>query len=201
VGTTAQPAPLGERQSYVIASVITNGGERFGDPERGPTSSYLAMDSEVRFGISNESDIGIRIPSLSGIVVNYKRRHRGQAHPDSSGVATMWGGGFINGGHHAHVEATMVWSGARRGAAIPYAGARLMQAIPVHAEAAADDPTTGVFLGLALGTLDFSIAPEIAVYYDRSVLGLRDSPWMLIPTISIRDLPLPALFGPRFPRR
>ncbi len=201
VGSTAQPTPLAERQTYVMASVITNGGEQFGDTGRGPQSSYLALDGETRFGISPVSDIGLRIPSGSGLIVNYKRLHNGFAHPDSSGFATMWGGGFINGGWHAHLESTLIWSGARRGAAIPYWGARFMQAIPLNSSAASDDPTVGVFLGLSLGNLDFAIAPELAIYYDRSVLGLRDSPWMFIPTISLRDLPLPPLFGPRFSGR
>lgn len=200
VGSTAQPTPLAERSTYVMASVITNGGERFGDSARGPSSSYLALDGETRFGISPVSDIGVRIPSASGLIVSYKRLHNGYSHPDSAGFATMWGGGFINGGLHAHLESTLIWSGARRGAAVPYGGARFMQAIPLNADAASDDPTVGVFVGLALGNLDVAISPEVAIYYDRSVLGLRSSPWMFVPTISLRDLPLPSLFGPRFPR-
>jgi hypothetical protein len=198
VGTTAQPTPIGERHTNVIASVLPTGGERFGDPTRGASGSYVSLDTEVRFGASEEADVGFRIPSMSGLVVNYKRRHRGFADEDSAGFATMLGGGLINGGFHGHLEGTLLWSGRRRGSSVPYGGARLMQAIPFNRLARHDDPTVGVFLGVMLGGRRFAVAPEIAVYYDRSVLGLRESPWMFIPAITLRDLPLPSR-GPRMP--
>lgn len=199
VGTTAQTVPEHDRESSAMVAALASGGESFGDSARSRSVPYLALDGETRFGLSDRSDLGVRIVSSSGIVVNYKRRHAGFAHPDSAAFATMWGGGLINGGAHAHVEGTLLLSSRRRGSVATFGGVRLMQAIPIAHGAVHDDPTAGVFFGLHIGWQEVAVVPELGVYYDRSVLGLRPRPLMIIPSITLRGIPLPRIFAPRWP--
>ncbi len=199
VGTTAQTVPPHERETSAMVAALSAGGESFGDSARSRSAPYMAIDGETRFGLSDHSDLGVRIVSSSGLVVNYKHRHSGFAHPDSAAFSTMWGGGFINGGAHAHVEGTLLLSSRRRGSVVTFGGVRLMQALPIARGAAHDDPTAGAFVGLHIGWEDVAVVPELGIYYDRSVLGIRSNSLMVIPSVTLRGIPLPRIFGPRWP--
>src|SRR5437867_4366767 len=103
-GTTAQPLRPGQTSTSLSTFVMPSVGRL--DPNR--SYSFLAADLEVRRGIDDRSDVGIRIPSGVGLVVNYKR-----LLSDSSSrmrVAVIPGAGFVNMGNHAEFEFTLIAS-------------------------------------------------------------------------------------------
>lgn len=197
-GTTALPAPQGQVVPSASIYFIPGGAERLveGDSTGG---SYFGMDTEARFGLDERSDLGIRAPGFMGITVTYKRRVDG--NPDLSGpaLAYMVGAGVVNAGEHAHVEASLLASGRQvEGAAAftPYGGIKAMHVFPMVDEAVTDDPTVGVFAGVRIGTEAVGISPEIAVFYDRSALGLRDRNWIIVPSFTLHgDELVRRLFG------
>lgn len=182
VGATAQTVAPGERTTTAMVFVIPDAVDVRDDGAAGP---MRALDWETRFGIDDRSDVGVRIPSGSGVVVNYKRRVAGAAHPDSAAVATMFGGGLVNWGEHAHLEATLLASARTRSHVTPYGGLRVMQVAPLSRGAVHDTPTAGGFLGLRIGSAEMGVSPELAVYWDRSALGLRDRSIIIVPTIAL----------------
>ena len=186
-GTTALPAPQGQVVPSASIYFIPGGAERLveGDSTGG---SYFGMDTEARFGLDERSDLGIRAPGFMGITITYKRRVDG--NPDLSGpaLAYMVGAGVVTAGEHAHVEASFLASGRQvEGAAgfTPYGGIKAMHVFPMVDEAVTDDPTVGVFAGVRIGTEAVGISPEIAVFYDRSALGLRDRNWIIVPSFTL----------------
>lgn len=202
VGSTAQTVPVGDRTSSLVASIVVNGGAPYRDSLAWWSRSfnYPMSDAEFRFGLTDASDLGLRIPNGSGLIVNHKQRQRGAAHPDSSAFATMIGGGIVNLGEHLFVEGTLFWNGARRGQVMTYGGLRAMHVLPITRDALSDSPTLGGFLGLRLGSGAGSVSPEIALYYDRSVLALRRRDLVIVPSVTVTDF---AFFRgwPRIPRR
>lgn len=188
VGTTARPAPKGEFVPSTSLYFIPNGVEHVqeggGDGQEGGSAALFATDVEARFGIDAVSDIGVRIPGLTGVVVSYKRVLN--ASPDSlaPAVAALVGGGVVNGGNHAHLELSLLASGRERESATPYGGIRVMQVAPLNAGAVFDSPTAGVFGGVRFGSADFGISPELGIFYDRSALGLRESPVIFVPSFT-----------------
>src|SRR5665811_1349336 len=69
VGSTAQPVPVGttvhSMSMYVVPNSVHDSIDNRSYPRYG-------IDPEVRFGLDDRSDIGVRAPSFSGIVANYK---------------------------------------------------------------------------------------------------------------------------------
>ena len=183
VGQTAQTLPSGEtRQTgilYMIPHAVDVIGDSVGAPMRG-------ADVELRRGLDERSDIGLRIPSYSGAVVTYKRRLAGSASPDRSVMSIMAGGGLVNWGEHAEVELTLFASGRQSGAVTPYGGARVMQVAPLSAGAVHDSPTAGGFFGLRIAFDDLEVGPEVGVYWDRSALGLRKANYIIVPGVSLQ---------------
>jgi hypothetical protein len=109
VGSTARPVPVGttvhSTSMYVVPNSVDDSANHRAYPRYG-------VDPEVRFGLDDRSDIGIRVPSFSGIVVNYKRRLDGVSEAPGRATALMVGGGLVNWGEHAHLEATLITSAA-----------------------------------------------------------------------------------------
>lgn len=200
VNSTAQTVPEGE----IVTSLI--GGFVLGDSsspaqESGTWRSNLPIaDLEMRLGLSPQSDLGIRVPSGSGLVLNYKRRHWGSPDPDAPAVATVIGGGVVNFASHAYVEASLLVSGARRSSMIPYAALKGFHVLPLSSAALRDHPSVGAALGLRIGTWDRAFVPELAVYYDESVTGLRAGRWVVVPSVGVSGFRLP-MPGPSWPPR
>lgn len=70
VAATATPVPVGEiRSSTVMYATPLVDGRRSETPSRWRPGT----DYDMRFGLSDRSDMAIRIPSFSGVVVSYKR--------------------------------------------------------------------------------------------------------------------------------
>ncbi|MDQ3557240.1 MAG: hypothetical protein M3409_10775 [Gemmatimonadota bacterium] len=186
VGSTAQTVPRGTISSAASLSFIPGGLDPYADEEWESESATFAMfDFEGRFGLDARSDIGVRIPTLSGIVVNYKRRLDGDTTGTRSALAAMVGGGFVNMGEHAHFEASLIASGPERSTLTPYGGLRAMQVLPLSSSAASDSPTLGIFGGLRIGTRELGVSPELGIFYDRSTLGLRSNSIIFVPAVTV----------------
>lgn len=201
VGSTAQPLPAGARSTTMSTFVMPS----FGRLDSTHSFSKLAIDAERRWGMDARSDIGVRVPSGSGLIVNYKRLI---SDPRSrTKVAIMPGAGFVNYGQHAHFELTLIASGYEpvegssgrdttlRPLFVPYGGLRVMQVLPLAQGAVSDKPTAGGFLGVRIGGRDYGISPEVGVFYDHSVLGVRRGDIVVVPAISIHGDRLIAMIG------
>lgn len=182
VGSTAQPVPVGTTvrslSMYTVPNSLYDSIAKRGLPRFG-------ADPEVRFGIDDRSDIGVRSPSFSGIVANYKRRVNGPSAAPGPAMAFMVGGGLVNWGEHAHLEATFLLSAEDNDRVTPYGGFRLMQVFPINAGAVRDSPTAGGFFGARIGTPRGGISPELGVFYDRSALGIHKGNVLFVPAITI----------------
>ena len=182
VGNTAQTMPRGERSNTSSLYIIPNGVAL----RDSVAATLWGIDNEYRYGLDDHSDVGLRIPSGTGIVVNYKRRLAGSSDLDSAAVAMMFGAGFVNVFLHAHFEASLLASGAAHGHVMPYGGLRVMQVAPISSGAVHKLPTAGGLIGLRLGDSKYAVLPELAVYYDHSSLGIRKGDIIWVPSISVR---------------
>lgn len=200
-GTTALTTPRGQMQPSASVYFIPGGLERL--TVDSTSGSYFGIDSEMRVGLDDRSDLGIRTPGWTGLVINYKHRIDGRPEETGPALSYMVGAGIVNVGEHAHVEASLLASGrpAGDGATItPYGGVKAMHVFPLIPEAVSDNPTVGVFAGVRIGTAAFSITPELAVFHDRSALGLRDRDWIIVPSFTFHgDELMRRLFGARPP--
>ncbi len=197
VGQGAQTVPEGETFRTTTGGFVLGGAAPFDDSTgtTGASSNYAMSDQEIRFGLTDRSDVGLRVTSASGLVINYKRRHVGAANPDSAGFSTMWGAGIVNWANHGLVEGTMLWSAGKRGSSIPYGGLRIIQTFPLSTGALRDTPSTGAFFGVQMGTRDRGITPELAIYYDESALGIRERNFVIVPSVTLRGISfLPRIF-------
>jgi hypothetical protein len=154
---------------------------------RGETDTRLPMyDAEARSGIDERSDVGVRLTSVSGVVVSYKRRLAGRTTggPALSGQIE---GGFVNLGLHALGGLSLLASGDEFSSAALFGGVRALAVAPLSSSAVRDTPTIGGFIGVRLGNKSLSILPEVGVFRDRPALGLglRTSPWIVVPSVSV----------------
>jgi hypothetical protein len=74
VGSTARPVAPGEMMRSMSFYSVPNSFDGLDSTRNYPRAG---MDSEVRYGLDDRSDIGLRIPSYSGAIINYKRRLNG----------------------------------------------------------------------------------------------------------------------------
>jgi hypothetical protein len=182
VGSTAEPVPVGTTIRSLSMYVVPNSVD---DSINNRSFPRYGVDPEVRFGFDERSDIGVRAPDFSGIVANYKRRLNGVSGAPGTATALMVGGGLVNWGAHAHLEATLITSAPENDRFTPYGGIRAMQAIPINKGMVHDSPTFGGFFGARLGTRDAGISPEIGIFYDNSALRIRKGNVLFVPAITI----------------
>lgn len=182
VGSTAPPVPVGNTVHSMSVYVVPNSVD---DSVNHRSYPRYGLDAEVRFGFDDRSDIGIRIPSMSGIVANYKRRLNGSSVAPGAATSLMVGGGVVNWGEHAHLEATLITSAEESDRFTPYGGIRAMQVIPISRGAVRDSPTLGGFLGTRIGTVTAGLSPEIGIFYDRSALHIRRGTLLVVPSITV----------------
>jgi hypothetical protein len=203
-GTTALTTPPREMVPSASVYFIPGGLERLTTDS--VSGSYFGIDSEFRMGLDERSDLGIRAAGWVGLVLNYKHRIDGRPGADGPALSYMVGGGVVNAGEHGYVEASLLASGRPAGEqarVTPYGGVKVMHVIPLIDEAVSDDPTAGVFAGLRIGNEVFAISPEIAVFHDRSALGLRDRDWIVVPSFTFHGNELMRRMfgaGPRSPQ-
>ncbi len=187
VASTARTVPQGERARTTVFYVVP-GGARSADDSS--SVSMPGFDLEQRFGLDDRSDLGIRIPTMSGVIVTYKRRLTAVTDRDAGGTAIMLGGGFVNGAQHAHGEVTLITSGREGGQVTPYGGIRALQVAPLSSVAVSDSPTIGGFGGVRLGQRDAGVSLELGVFYDRSALKLRRGDVVIVPAINVHGASL-----------
>jgi len=118
VGSTAQTVPANQNTTATSWYFIPNAIKMPGDTIAAPLAG---SNAEMRRGIDAFSDVGVRMLP-GGVVANYKHRFGSDTNHTSAALAYMVGAGVVNGGEHAHFEATLIAS-AREGATIvPYGG-------------------------------------------------------------------------------
>lgn len=186
VGSTAQPLPAGESRAALTAYRIPRGLDMFGDSTTDrDNADFAGADVELRRGLGNGIDLGLRVPSSSGVVATVKRRIAGGDSPAAGALSVMPGLGLVNWLQHGHVEMTLMASSPRRYGTTWYGGARVMQVVPLDAGAAKDSPTAGGYLGVRFGNDQGGLLAELGVYHDRSALGVRRSSTIFIPSITV----------------
>lgn len=185
VGQGAETAPVGKRLSSSSVSVVP-GTLDDSTPTRRPS-----IDTEVRYGVNPRTDIGFRIATWSGFMVTWKRQ---LTRADSSAVqenrartSIMLGGGVLNMGEHAALEATLIRSEKWTQQGQLYGAIRVVQVVPITNTARSDDPVIGASVGYLIGNQEYSVGPEVGVYYDRSVLGLNTNRILVIPSVVVRS--------------
>jgi hypothetical protein len=182
VGTTARTVPPGESQHNLLAYAIPGGIENTTDTGT-VSATYAFADYEWRRGLTETSDLGLRVTGASGVVVTWKNRlpalETGQI-----AVAGIVGGGIVNLGNHLYGEAGLIASGAEDGR-VPYGGIRVNHVLPIASGAVRDTPTAGIFGGYRMRMNErFSISPELGIYHDRPALGLRQRSIIFVPSVS-----------------
>jgi hypothetical protein len=184
VGQGAETAPVGERVSSTSINVVP-GTLDDSTPSRRPS-----VDNEVRYGIDDRTDVGFRIATWSGFMATWKRQltraDTSARQENRARTSIMLGGGILNMGEHAGVEATLISSGAWTKTGQLYGAIRATQVLPITRTAREDDPVIGASVGYLFGDRSYSIGPELGVFYDRSVLGLNSSRILVIPSIIVR---------------
>ncbi|WP_411280963.1 hypothetical protein [Gemmatimonas sp.] len=187
VTTTARPLARGENMRTTTLTVVPAGAQFYADSADRKRASVAmpGLDIEQRFGLDDRSDWGIRIPSMSGVIVSYKRRLDGPSARDGRATALMLGGGMVNLGQHAHVDVTLLTSGRESASWIPYGGVRALQVIPLSSIAVRDTPAVGAFGGVRTGGSDHGFSFELGVFYDESALKLRRNTIIIVPSIAM----------------
>ena len=196
VGSTARTVPPGAVETASMVFVVPNAFESAADSASG--RPLPGVDGEARWGIDDRSDIGARITSASGIVVNYKHRIDSEIDDTRRAFAFTLGAGFVNAGQHALGEATFLASAGERNIT-PYGGLRIMHTLPLSSSAASDTPTIGGFAGAKFGNSYRGVSIEMGVYYDESALRVRRRNVVFVPAIVLHGDVLPLI--PSWPGR
>ncbi len=187
VTSTARPMARGERMRTTTFTVVPAGAQ-IGSDTSGRYSQSVAMpglDVEQRIGLDDRSDWGMRIPSMSGVIVSYKRRLDGPSDQNSRATAFMIGAGMVNFGQHAHTDVTLMTSAPESSQWIPYGGVRALKVFPLSSVAVHDTPAVGAFGGLRAGGAEHGFSFELGVYYDESALKLRRNTVIVVPSIAV----------------
>lgn len=181
VGTSAQTVPANESRHSASYYFVPNA---FADPSDSVGSPMSGVDYEWRHGLDTHSDVAFRLLP-AGVTTTYKRRFGSDTSHAGTARAFSIGGGIVNAGEHALIEATLMASGREDGPMNPYYGVRAMQVIPITTGAVSDKPTVGVFGGLQIGNQWFSVRPELGVFYDHSALGIRRGDLLIVPALTL----------------
>jgi len=181
VGSTARPVAPGEMTRSMSFYTVPNSFQGYDSTRTYPRAG---VDTELRYGLDDRSDLGLRVPSYSGAIINYKRRMNGATADPGFAIAVLGGGGLVNFGDHAHFELSLLASGEEN-EFTPYGGIRAMQVVPISQGAVKDSPTLGGFFGVRIGAHDFALSPEIGVFHDHSALGIRKGSIIVVPSITM----------------
>ncbi|HYW51140.1 MAG TPA: hypothetical protein VE861_11055 [Gemmatimonadaceae bacterium] len=184
VGQGAETAPVGQKVSSTSVNVVP-GTIDDDTPTRRPS-----VDTEVRFGLDDRTDIGFRIATWSGFMATWKRQltraDTATQVENRPRTSIMLGGGILNMGEHAGLEATLISSGKWTRTGQLYGAVRTAYVLPLSRTAIEDDPVVGASVGYLFGDRSYSIGPELGIYYDRSALGLNTSRILVIPSVVVR---------------
>ncbi len=202
VGQGAETTPQGERS---VSSSLNLVPGTLSKSDSSASTRRPSVDTDLRFGVDDRTDVGFRIATYSGFMLTWKRQ---LTAPDSSKfienrarTALMLGGGLVNAGEHAGFEATLISSSKWSAAGQWYGAVRAIQVFPITNSARSDDPVIGLSVGHLFGDRNKSMGPEIGVYYDRSTLGLNTKRILVIPSFVVRGQSLPWFGRQGFGRR
>jgi hypothetical protein len=194
VGQGAETTPPTEQATSSSINWVPG---TLGDKENTRRTSRPSVDTDVRFGLDEKTDLGFRIATYTGFVVTWKRQltraDTSETPENRPRTSIMLGGGILNAGEHAGFEATLITSSRWSTAGQWYGAVRAIQVAPITATARRDDPVVGFTIGHLFGDRNSSTGPEIGVYYDRSVLGLNTNRILVIPGWVVRCQGIPGL--------
>lgn len=192
VGQGAETTPQGER---AVSSSLNLVPGTLSNSDSSASTRRPSVDTDIRFGVDDRTDVGFRIATYSGFMLTWKRQ---LSAPDSSKflenrarTSIMLGGGLVNAGEHAALEATLISSSKWSAAGQWYGAVRAIQVFPITNSARSDDPVIGLSVGHLFGDRNKSMGPELGVYYDRSTLGLNTNRILVIPSFVVRGQSLP----------
>lgn len=183
MGSTARTVPAHETTRSTQWYYIPNAIKVPGDSIAGPLAG---TNFEFRHGLDSRADIGLLIMPASGVAVDYKRRIDGDLTGTRTALSYSVGGGIVNAGEHVMMQASLVASGREDASLVPYGGLRAIQVLPITQGAVSDRPTLGAFAGLQIGDADFTIRPELGIFYDHSALGLRRGDVIFVPAVTLQ---------------
>ena len=164
VASSATPTPVGEVQALAPVYLIPD-AVKIDEARRTPA---MGFDFEGRFGVSRRADVGIRVPTLSGVVASYK--HLLTDPGNATGVALMPSAGYLMG--YGYGDLTSIASGPV-GQVSWYGGLRVMGTTPLRDSLSRHGAIFGAFLGLKLPARGRLVLPEIGVF--RGPPGLTSS--------------------------
>ena len=182
VGSTARTVPAHETTRSTMWYYIPNAIKQPGDSIAVPLAG---SNLEYRHGLDARADFGLRVMP-GGVAVDYKRRLDDDLTGTRTAVAFSLGGGIVNSGEHLMLQATLIASGREDASLTPYGGLRAIHVLPISQGAVSDRPTIGLFGGLELGDEQFTIRPELGVFYDHSALGLRRGDVIFVPAVTLK---------------
>lgn len=142
------------------------------------------IDTEVRLGVNDRSDAGVRITSFSGLLFSYKRRLVGGR--DGAGLAAQADGGVLHFGAHGLAGLSLLASGREAWVVVPYAGARVMALAPLRSGAGRSAPVIGGFAGVRLRIGHYDVLPEVGVFRDPDVGDVTRRRWFVVPAAGLR---------------
>lgn len=184
VGQTAATVAPGTA-TYAQSTFLVPRGFEFRSDSGRQYVPRAGIDAEFRYGLDDAVDVGVRVPSLTGLIVNLKRRQADER-------STVWraytvGGGVVNAGQHLYGEFVLHVSASEYvdRPVTPFGALRVSQVIPLTREAVSDSPTIGLAVGAKIGDTGFAFLPEIGVFYDRSALGINSRSIIVVPSLSI----------------
>lgn len=154
-----------------------------------PFWNYVGIDAEVRKGVSDRADVGLRVTSLSGAVLTYMLKLNGRTDKPGPSISAMIGGGLVGEISYGMFEASVLASGDERGRFTPYGGIRYVAVKPIST-GESDRPTFGGVFGLRIGRPEFGISPEIGAFYDEALDHINRRHLLVVPSVSIHGNPL-----------
>ena len=191
-GRTAATTPR-EQIDVTVSTYVVTPGLKLTEEVDVPA---FGVDLEARYGIDDWSDLGFRVTGISGLAVTYKRQLQ-ERRPAVAPITSLEvGGGFVNGGDYGLVQAMLITSTREALPVAPYFGIRSLATTPfVRGDSSflKRQVSIGGFAGARLRSRDFSIIPEIGVFYSP-LPELRRGKWIAVPSISFSGVPF---FGRR----
>jgi hypothetical protein len=176
--TTAAPGAIVQRTGIQFAAGQPDLDAEEGDAEL--TTTTASFDSEVRFGLDDYSDAGVRLVGFGGVVASYRRMLGSIAGMNMAATA---GVGVLGLGSHAHAEGTVILSPEPTTPLTPYGGVRFQALAPLD-DGPAPPVATGLFGGVRLAHGDIAIFPEVGLFYaPNDLLGQPD--WIIVPSLTI----------------
>lgn len=187
VGHTARPARKREVKVTTSLFMVDKNKESYSPPEGW---NYVGVDLEGRAGLTDRTDVGLRVVSANGFVLSAMRRMNGTSEDPGPSLSVKLGAGMVDFPGFGIVEASVLASGDEIGRVTPYGALRVVQLIPTETSYPHDSPTAGATFGMRIGSATFGISPEVGLFYDKPWPGVKRNNFLIVPSVSIHGNPL-----------